>query len=81
MEIILKFDGIEETSEAQTALDGWKWKNILFELDQELRQCTKHGLSFVKHNQEATDEEYEVLEKLRSLIHLKIDENGLNLND
>jgi len=38
--IILEFDSNEESQDARVALDGHKWKNAMWELDQKLRQTT-----------------------------------------
>ena len=45
--IILEFDGTEEANEARNALDGWKWKAVVWELDQKLRATTKYGASAI----------------------------------
>ena len=62
MEIILKFDGVEEASEAKTAINATKWKFALYELDTELRSHLKHGISFVEKGKEITAKEDQVLE-------------------
>jgi hypothetical protein len=41
-EIILKFDSIEEADDARDALDGYKWKLAMWDLDQELRNKVKY---------------------------------------
>ena len=41
--IILEFDSEEESNDARTALDGHKWKSVVWDLDQELRSTVKHG--------------------------------------
>ena len=64
-EIILKFDSIEEAEDARTALDGYKWKLAMWDLDQHLR-------SEVKYNENIsgeTDDAYEaVREKIREIL-------------
>lgn len=64
-EIILKFDSIEEAEDARTALDGYKWKLAMWDLDQHLR-------SELKYNEEIsgeTDAAYEVVrEKIREIL-------------
>jgi len=42
MKVTLEFDGEEGGDEIQVALDGYKWKNAMWELDQELRKVTKN---------------------------------------
>ena len=68
MEIILKFDGIEEISEAKTALNAMNWKLCLYELDQTLRSHLKHGISFIEKGKDMTSEEDKVLETIRETI-------------
>lgn len=41
-EVILKFDSIEESVEARTALDGAKWKSVVSELKKYLRDRIKY---------------------------------------
>ena len=81
MKITLEFDGIEEQDEIRSALDGYKWKLAMWDLDQGLRSTTKYGTSIINHGQEATTEELEVAEKMRELIRRVLEEYNLNLND
>lgn len=81
MKITLEFDGIEEQDDVRTALDGYRWKLAMWDLDQGLRSTTKYGTSIINHGQEATTEEIEVAEKLREMIRRVLEEYNLNLND
>jgi hypothetical protein len=81
MKITLEFDGIEEQDDVRTALDGYRWKLAMWDLDQGLRSTTKYGTSIINHGQEATTEELEVAEKLREMIRRVLEEYNLNLND
>jgi hypothetical protein len=76
--IILEFDSIEEQSDVRTALDGYKWKNAMWELDQLLRGTTKHGIF---NNREATGVEQDMADKIREFIREILDEHNLNLED
>ena len=76
--IILEFDSIEEQSDVRVALDGYKWKNAMWELDQLLRTTTKYG-SF--ENREATAAEQDMADKIRDAIREILDEHNLNLED
>ena len=78
--IILEFDGIEEAGDARTALDGYKWKLAMWDLDQLLRSTTKHNVSILKHNEEATDLEYEIAEKIREEIGRILEDYNLSLD-
>ena len=66
--IILEFDGVEEQDDARTALDGYKWKLAMWDLDQRLRSTTKYDVSLLNHNEQASGAEYEIAEKLREEI-------------
>ncbi len=75
--IILEFDSDEEKDEARMALDGYKWRGIVWDLDQELRKITKYGYM---DNREATTEEVEAAEKLREELRRLLEEWNLNLD-
>jgi hypothetical protein len=75
--IILEFDS-EDAEDARVALDGHKWKGLVWDLDQELRKITKYG--FVG-NIEATTEEVDAAEKLREELRRLLEEWKLNLDD
>jgi hypothetical protein len=79
--VILEFDAVEDQEDIRTALDGYRWKLAMWDLDQGLRSTTKYGTSIINHGQEATTEELEVAEKLRELIRRVLEEYNLNLND
>ena len=72
MKITLEFKD-EDAEEALTALDGYKWKLALWDLDQYLR-------SQVKYNTDLTEQAYEALENCRYKIGLILDEYKLKLD-
>lgn len=72
MKITLEFKD-EDAEEALTALDGYKWKLALWDLDQYLR-------SQVKYNTDLTEEAYEALENCRYKISMILDEYKLKLD-
>jgi hypothetical protein len=76
--IILEFDSVEEQSDVRTALDGYKWKNAMWELDQLLRSTTKYA---VFEKREATEAERDMADKIREFIREILDEHNLNLED
>jgi hypothetical protein len=78
--IILEFDGVEEVEDARTALDGHKWKIAMWDLDQLLRSTTKYDVSLLKHNEQASEVEYEVAEKLREEIGRILENYNLSLD-
>jgi hypothetical protein len=74
--IILEFDSFEEKEDARDALDGYKWKLAVWDLDQQLRSVVKYG-SY--ENREATSEERNFADKLREEIRSILDGYGINL--
>jgi len=79
--IILEFDSVEEQDDVRAALDGYKWKLAMWDLDQLLRGTTKHGTSMLDKSKEATDEEFAVAEKIRNEIRNILNDYNLNLDD
>ena len=78
--IILEFDGVEEYQEAKVAMDAMKWKIAMWDLDQKLRQTTKHGVSILHNDKLASDIEIEVAEKYREVIREILNGYSLNLD-
>jgi len=76
--IILEFDSFEEQDDARMALDGYKWKVAMWDLDQELRSVTKYGTF---NGREATGEEQNMAESLRESIREVLNRSNLNLED
>jgi hypothetical protein len=76
MKITLEFESIEESDDARVALDGYKWKLAMWDLDQLLRSVAKHG-SFERR--EATSEEQDMADKIRDAIRDILNEHNLNL--
>jgi hypothetical protein len=76
MKVTIEFDGEEEKEQLREALDGYKWKGAVWDIDQELRKITKYG--FVG-NREATDQERESAEMLREELRRVLDQWELNL--
>lgn len=80
--VIIEFDSLEEKTEINDALNGWKWKMSMNELDQILRKTTKYGVSVVnKNNEEASDLEYEIAERYREILREVLFDNNLFLED
>ena len=59
------------------ALDGYKWRGIVWDIDQEMRKITKYGYF---GNREATTEEVEAAEKVREELRRLLEEWNLNLD-
>jgi len=79
--IILEFDSVEEQSDARVALDGYKWKNAMWDLDQLLRATTKYGTSISDKSKEATETERDIADQVRDAIREILTEYNLNLED
>lgn len=75
--IILEFDSQEEAEDARTALDGWKWKHAMWELDQELRGIEKYA---VFNGREATEVEQDMANKVRESLRDLLQKSNLNLD-
>ena len=74
--IILEFDSFEEKDDARDALDGYKWKLAVWDIDQQLRSVVKYGSH---DNRQATSEEMDFADKLREEIRSILDGYGINL--
>jgi len=79
MKVTIEYDGNEEQEEIQVSLDGYKWKNAMWELDQELRKTTKHKVSIISFNDNASEQEMEIAEAVRRIIRKILDDYNLNL--
>ena len=79
--VILEFDATEEALEARTALDGSKWKALVWDLDQKLRNTTKYESSVIEvKDKPATEVEILIAEQYREIIQELINDYGLNLD-
>jgi len=76
--IILEFNSEEEGNDARVALDGYKWKIAMWDLDQKLRSVTKYA---VIDNTEATPEEQDMADKVRIFIRDILNDYNLNLEE
>ena len=78
--VILEFDSVEEQEDIQSALNGYKWKLAMGDLDQLLRSTTKYDVSILEQNKPASEEEYNIAEKLREEIRGILNEYNLILD-
>ena len=72
MKVIIEFSDEDAASDAQVALDGWKWKHSMWELDQHLR-------SEIKYNEQLPSEVDEAFEKLRDKIREILSDSNLTI--
>ncbi len=77
MKVIIEYE-FEEQDDARVALDGYKWKLAVWDIDQLLRGTTKHAIF---NNREATGVEQDMAEKLRDTIRDILNEYNLNLEN
>lgn len=79
--ITIEFDSIEESHDALTAINAMKWKMAMWDLDQELRNTTKHGVSVITPTDTASAVEIAVCDHYRDLIHTILKGYNLNLDE
>jgi macrodomain Ter protein organizer (MatP/YcbG family) len=73
MKAILEFNLDEERQQFEDAVDGWKWKCIVSELDNELRTRTKYA------SDDTSQEVVDALIKVRDFLRESLNEEGLIL--
>ena len=66
----ITFDLETEIPELNDALNGWKYKMVLWELDQELRSKTKYG-----------DENIPVYQEIRDFLREQLIENNIDIHE
>lgn len=71
--VTLEYDFNEEQEEMESAINGWKWKMLVWELDQHLRKE-------LKYNDKLTGEAYEAVDQIRETLHELKSEAGLKLD-
>jgi hypothetical protein len=71
--VTLEFDPIEDRDDMESAINGWKWKMLVWDLDQHLR-------SELKYNPSITGDVYDAVEKIREHLHELRKESGLTLD-
>ena len=76
--VILEFDRVEDAEALRSALDGWKYKMFIWELDQKLRSVHKYGAA-LEGSGEATPEEMDVCYKLREYIREELQDSNLTI--
>ena len=63
----------EEEEDLRTALDGYKWKLVAWDLDQEMRRL-------LKYDDTISDEKWNQVEQLRTKLREIINDYGLKLD-
>jgi len=75
--VTLEFDSVEESDEIQDALNGWRWRTAMWDLDQNLRNTTKYNKSIIPGQASASPEEYAIADRYRELIREILQDNKL----
>lgn len=73
MRAILEFDLPEEERLFREAMDGSKWKYVVWQIDEHLRRELKYNESLPK-------EAYKSLEQTRTTLHQFINQDNLDLS-
>lgn len=71
--VTLEYDFNEEREEMESCINGWKWKMVVWDLDQHLR-------SELKYNDKVVGDVLLAVEKIREKLHELKDEHGLILD-
>ena len=75
--IIIEF-GEDEINDARVAIDGHKYKHLIWELDQKLRSVHKYGAA-LQGGGEATEAEMDVCYRLRDVLREMLQEDNLTI--
>jgi hypothetical protein len=70
--VTLEYDFNEEREEMESAINGWKWKMLVWEFDQRMRAIYKYEDN---HNAEV----YDMIDKLRNELREMLAEQGLTM--
>ena len=73
MKVVIEFSDEDAAEDAKTALDGWRWKHSMWELDQELRNR-------LKYEDNMPIDLYKALESLRDKIREILSDNNLQMD-
>ena len=72
MKVTIEFNG-EEREDLQTALDGYKWKLLVWDLNQKLR-------TYLKYDTSIDGVRYEMVEEIKKDLFELLDDYNLNLD-
>ena len=73
MKITIEYD---DEIDAKLALEAWDWKHTVLQMDELLRQTTKHGFY---QGREASTDELDMADYLREKIREILNDNNLTL--
>ena len=72
MKVTIEFKD-EERDELQTALDGYKWKMVAWDLSQKLR-------AYIKYDESLTEDQDEIIEKIQKELNELLNDYNLKLD-
>jgi hypothetical protein len=72
MKVTIEFSDEDAAEDARLALDGWKWKHCVWQIDQELRNS-------VKYDEKLPSDVSKSYESLRDKIREIISDNNLTM--
>ena len=73
MKITIEYD---DEIDAKLALEAWDWKHTVLQMDELLRQTTKHGFY---QGREASTDELDMADYLKEKIREILNDNNLTL--
>ena len=73
MKATIEFNLPDDQEDFQDAVNGQKWRLMVWDFDQKLR-------SQLKYNDKLSSEQYKVYEEIRDLLYQKMNEDGLSLD-
>lgn len=73
MKATLEFNLPDDQEDFQDAVNGQKWRLMVWEFDQYLR-------SQLKYNDNLSEEQYKVYQEIRDMLYQKMGEDGLSLD-
>lgn len=76
--VTIEFDRVEDADDIRLALDGWKYKAFIWDLDQKLRSVHKYGAA-LEGSGEATEAEMDVCYRLRDYIRQELQDSNLTI--
>ena len=74
MKATLEFNLPEEAQEFRTAINGWKFKSVLNEINEDLR-------SKIKWQDDMSDEVRQALQAVRDDMYQRLSEHNINLEE
>lgn len=70
--VTLEFDPFEDREDMESAINGWKWKMLAWDLDQWMRGEMKYA--------QISQETYDAYETIREKIRTEMAQYGLSLD-